>query len=76
MVDKESPENQTSPVTHGLQLAGKPATSGSRGGHRPGAGRPRGSLNKFTQTFRDVLLQAVSEVGDSQEVGKDGQGGL
>jgi hypothetical protein len=32
--------------------------------------------NKITSTFRDVLLQSVSEVGDSQEVGKDGQGGL
>jgi hypothetical protein len=29
--------------------------------------------NKVTSTFRDVLTQAVSEIGDSQEVGKDGQ---
>jgi hypothetical protein len=68
-------------VTPGLQ-PGKshPATAGAfkpgRGGTRAGAGRPRGSANKITNTFRDVLLQAVSEVGDSQEVGKDGQGGL
>jgi hypothetical protein len=32
------------------------------GGARPGSGRPKGSPNKITQTFRDVLLQAVSEV--------------
>jgi hypothetical protein len=40
------------------------------------AGRRPGVPNKVTQTFRDVLLQAVSEVGSSQEVGKDGEGGL
>jgi hypothetical protein len=33
-------------------------------------------FNKVTQTFRDVLLQAVSEVGSSREVGKDGGDGL
>jgi hypothetical protein len=49
---------------------------GPHGGARPGAGRPRGSPNKITNTFRDVLLQAVSEVGTSREVGVDGQGGL
>jgi hypothetical protein len=38
--------------------------------------RPRGSQNKTTQTFRDLLSQAASEVGDSQEVGKDGEGGI
>jgi hypothetical protein len=46
------------------------------GGARPNAGRPKGSPNKITSTFRDVLLQAVSEVGDSREEGVDGQGGL
>jgi hypothetical protein len=46
------------------------------GGPRRGAGRPKGSLNKVSSTFRDVLLQAVSEVGDSREEGVDGQGGL
>jgi hypothetical protein len=34
------------------------------------------SPNKITQTFRDVLLQAVSEVGSSREVGKDAKDGL
>jgi hypothetical protein len=47
-----------------------------RGGARPGAGRPKGVPNKVTNTFRDALLQAVSEVGDSREEGVDGQGGL
>jgi hypothetical protein len=36
-----------------------------------------GSRQLFaTSTFGDVLLAAVSEVGDSREEGKDGQGGL
>jgi hypothetical protein len=47
-----------------------------RGGARPGSGRPKGSQNKVTSTFRDVLLQAVSEVGTSRKVGVDGEGGL
>jgi hypothetical protein len=37
---------------------------------------PPAAQKAVATTFRDVLLQAVSEVGDSQEVGKDGQGGL
>jgi hypothetical protein len=80
MVDKELPKNQVSPVTPTLRTAGRPATDGSfkpgHGGQRRGSGRPRGSQNRVTSTFRDVLLQAVSEVGDSREEGKDGQGGL
>jgi hypothetical protein len=80
MLEKIEPKNQDSPVTPSLRTAGRPATDGSftpgHGGARAGAGRPRGSPNKVTQTFRDVLLQAVTEVGDSQEVGKDGNGGL
>ena len=80
MLEKIEPKNQDSPVTPSLRTEGRPATDGSftpgHGGARAGAGRPRGSPNKVTQTFRDVLLQAVTEVGDSQEVGKDGNGGL
>jgi len=47
-----------------------------RGGARPGAGRPKGTPNKITNTFRDLLLQAANEVGNSEEIGKDGQGGV
>jgi hypothetical protein len=43
---------------------------------RPGPGRPKGSQNKVTSTFREAMLLAVQELGDTQEVGKDGQGGL
>jgi hypothetical protein len=67
-------------ITPGLQPArGHPrpdGVGGHRGGARPGAGRKPGVPNKTTQTFREVLLRAVSEVGDSREEGKDGQGGL
>jgi hypothetical protein len=73
----KSRENQISPIPHGLQ------PGQARQDHpvlapeiRNKGGRPKGSRNKITQTFRDVLLQALSEVGDSEEVGKDGQGGL
>jgi len=47
-----------------------------RGGARPGAGRPKGVANKITNTFRDLLLQTANEVGNSEEIGKDGQGGV
>jgi len=33
-------------------------------------------LNKITNTFRDLLLQTTNEVGNSEEIGKDGQGGV
>jgi hypothetical protein len=74
-------KNQVPAVPPGLHPGrSHPVTDGAfkpgYGGARAGAGRPKGSPNKISQTFRDVLLQAVSEVGDSQEVGKDGQGGL
>jgi hypothetical protein len=80
MIEKEHEENQSpslSPVSPKLQigLTPRPAPDGrhGNGGARRNAGRPRGSPNKVTSTFRDVLTQAVSEIGDSQEVGKDGQ---
>jgi len=53
-----------------------PGSAAIRGGARPGAGRPKGVPNKVTNTFRDLLLQAAHEVGDSREEGKDGQGGV
>jgi hypothetical protein len=43
---------------------------------RPGAGRKPGVPNKITNTFRDLVMQAATEVGDSCEKGKDGQGGV
>jgi hypothetical protein len=49
---------------------------GHLGGARPGAGRPKGVPNKITGTFRDAVMQAAAEVGDSREEGVDGQGGL
>jgi hypothetical protein len=73
----KSRENQISPIPHGLQ------PGQARQDHpvlapeiRNKGGRPKGSQNKITQTFRDLMLQAAHEVGDSKEVGKDGQGGV
>jgi hypothetical protein len=76
MIEKETQKNQTSPVTPALQPARSATPASFRGGARPGAGRPRGVPNKVTQAFRDVLLRAVSEVGSSREVSKDGGDGL
>jgi hypothetical protein len=81
MLDKKPVENQVSPpVTPALQVRTHPKPEGTgfgpHGGARPGAGRPKGSLNKIPKTFRDLLMQAAQEVGDSQEVGKDGEGGI
>jgi hypothetical protein len=53
-----------------------PTAIGKDGGPRRAAGRPKGVPNKVTTTFRDALLQAVSEIGDSREEGVDGKGGL
>ena len=66
-------------MTPSLQ-PGRPANDTSfkpgHGGQRRGSGRPRGSQNRVTSIFRDILLAAISEVGDSQTVGVDGAGGL
>jgi hypothetical protein len=80
MIDKIEAKNQTSTVVTPSLQVGRSTNDTSfkpgRGGSRAGSGRPRGSPNKITNTFRDVLLQAVSEVGTSREVGVDGEGGL
>jgi hypothetical protein len=78
MDDKIEQENQVAPaVTPRLQV-GKQATPASfkpgHGGTRAGAGRPGGSANRVTSTFRDILRTALSEVGDSEKVGEDGTG--
>jgi hypothetical protein len=39
------------------------------------AGRPKGSVNKYTAAFKELFLQTMEKIGDSQEVGKDGTGG-
>jgi len=62
MIEKQSSRNQTSPITPGLQPA-HPGSPAIRGGARPGAGRPKGTPNKVTNTFRDLLLQTANEVG-------------
>jgi hypothetical protein len=72
MIEKQSKENQT-PVTPCLQPA---RLHPSRGGLRAGAGRKKGVPNKITQTFRDLVIQAAAEVGDSREEGVDGTGGV
>jgi hypothetical protein len=73
----KSRENQISPIPYGLQ------PGQARQDHpvlapevRNKGGRPKGSRNKITQTFRDLMMQAAHEVGDSREEGVDGQGGI
>ena len=73
----KSRERQISPIPYALQ------PGQARQDHpvlapeaRNKGGRPKGSQNKVTATFRDAMLLAAQELGDTQEVGKDGQGGL
>lgn len=35
----------------------------AKGGRRPGAGRPKGTPNKFTGELKDMILQALSDAG-------------
>jgi hypothetical protein len=72
----KSREKQVSPIPYGLQ------PGQARQDHpvlapeaRNRAGRRKGSVNKYTSTLRELILRAAEEVGDSQEVGKDGNGG-
>ena len=37
-----------------------------RGGHRPGSGRPKGSLDKGNALIRDMICQALDQVGGVQ----------
>jgi hypothetical protein len=39
-------------------------------------GRPKGALNKLTKNTQALLIQAATEVGDSDVPGEDGKGGL
>lgn len=38
-------------------------SSGKKGGKRPGAGRPKGSLDKGNALIRDLACQALNQVG-------------
>ena len=40
--------------------------SSGRGGARPGAGRPKGSLDKGNAKIREMIVEALSEVGGVQ----------
>lgn len=37
--------------------------SGKRGGRRPGAGRPKGSLDKGNALIRELICNALDELG-------------
>jgi hypothetical protein len=40
--------------------------SAGKGGKRPGAGRPKGSLDKGNAQIRELIVQALDEVGGAQ----------
>jgi hypothetical protein len=40
--------------------------SGTRGGKRPGAGRPKGSLDKGNALIREMIVEAVANLGGVQ----------
>jgi hypothetical protein len=72
----KSREKQISPIPYGLQPGqarqDHPVLASEA---RNRAGRRKGSVNEYTPTLRELILRAAEEVGDSQEVGKDGNGG-
>jgi hypothetical protein len=74
MDEKETIRNPVTPTLMQGRAPGPPAGVPSL--RKAGPGRPKGVPNKVTSTFRDAMLLAAQETGDSQEVGKDGQGGL
>lgn len=41
----------------------KLSTGSGRGGKRPGAGRPKGAIDKGNALIRDMLAQALDELG-------------
>jgi hypothetical protein len=70
------------PMSRGLKPGlARPDKSGDRNpfikdpNKRNRAGRPKGSVNKYPSVFKKLFLETMEEVGDSQEVGKDGSGG-
>jgi hypothetical protein len=72
----KSREKQISSIPYGLQPGqarqDQPVLAPEA---RNRAGRRKGSVNEYTSTLRELILRAAEEVGDSQEVGKDGNGG-
>lgn len=47
-------------------MAEKQSKVSKRGGARPGAGRPKGALDKGNALIRDMICDAVTEVGGVQ----------
>lgn len=47
--------------------------STGRGGKRPGAGRPKGAIDKGNALIRDMLADALSELGGVEYLVKCGQ---
>jgi hypothetical protein len=41
-------------------------SSAPKGGKRPGAGRPKGSLDKGNAQIRELIVEALAEVGGAQ----------
>lgn len=46
----------------------------SKGGKRPGAGRPKGTPNKFTGELKDMILGALSDAGGQEYLKKQAEG--
>jgi hypothetical protein len=62
------------PIPHGLQ----PGKAREKAGlynpaNRNKAGRPPGSVNRYTGALKELFLQAADEVGDRQEIGPNGE---
>lgn len=44
----------------------KQSKKSGKGGARPGAGRPKGSLDKGNATIRQMIVEALDQVGGTQ----------
>lgn len=44
-----------------------------RGGNRNGAGRPKGSVNKFTGAVKDMILEALAQAGGVEYLAKQAE---
>jgi hypothetical protein len=44
----------------------QPKVSSGRGGARPGAGRPKGSLDKGNAALREMILNALAQAGGQE----------
>lgn len=51
---------------HGLDMAEKQSKQSRAGGKRPGAGRPKGSVDKGNAMIREMIVEALHQAGGAE----------